>query len=281
MKNFWIRTASAAVYAVLFLGSVLSGLWAGQAAGLLILAAFLLFVGEGCAFELYRMSALKGARPNRALGYAATALTVLLAASTAGAPNPLAATHLPVVMLLILLAPAALMAELWRRSEQPFGDVAHTLLPALYAGLPLGLMVVLHRDFNVLVMCILLVWANDCFAYMGGSLFGKHKMWPRHSPGKTWEGTAIGALCCMAMAVLAGPLFDTTLEWFDWVAVGLICSVAGTLGDLAESMIKRSVGVKDSGSIMPGHGGFLDRFDSLLMAVPFVAAYLTARMIAL
>ena len=114
---------------------------------------------------------------------------------------------------------------------------------------------------------------------MGGSLFGKHKMWPRHSPGKTWEGTAIGVVFAVLVGVFVGPLFDSPINLypdtgrFHWAFLGLICGVVGTLGDLAESMLKRSVGVKDSGNIMPGHGGFLDRFDSLLFILPVVTAY--------
>ena len=119
-------------------------------------------------------------------------------------------------------------------------------------------------------MVIALVWINDSGAYIGGSLFGKHKMWPRHSPGKTWEGTAFGVLVAVLVAVFVGPLLVPDVAWPTWLAVGLVCSVVATLGDLVESMLKRSVGVKDSGNIMPGHGGFLDRFDSLLIITPFV-----------
>ena len=130
----------------------------------------------------------------------------------------------------------------------------------------------LHYEFNILMMCIIMVWVNDSFAYMGGSLFGKHKMWPKHSPGKTWEGTAIGVAACVAVGILIGPMFNALpyhqTSWPFWLLLALVCSIIGTLGDLVESMLKRSVGLKDSGNIMPGHGGFLDRFDSLLMIIP-------------
>ena len=100
-------------------------------------------------------------------------------------------------------------------------------------------------------------------------------MWQRHSPGKTWEGTIIGVLITLLVAYFVGPLFNSAIAWYHWLVLGLICSVIDTLGDLVESMLKRSVGMKDSGTIMPGHGGFLDRFDSLLIATPFVFVYLT------
>ena len=166
-----------------------------------------------------------------------------------------------------------LAVQLWRKTENPFADVLHTVLPMLYAATPLSMMPYLHYSMNVLVMCIIMVWVNDSFAYMGGSLVGKHKMWPRHSPGKTWEGTAIGVAAAVAAGLFVGPLFETRLVWYDWLILGLVCSIIGTLGDLVESMLKRSVGLKDSGNIMPGHGGFLDRFDSLLFILPVATAY--------
>ena len=148
------------------------------------------------------------------------------------------------------------------------------MVPMLYAAIPLGLMPLLHVGYNALVMVLIMVWMNDNGAYMGGSLLGKHKMWSRHSPGKTWEGTIIGVVFTLATAYFIGPLFNPNIAWYHWLVLGFICSVIDTLGDLVESMLKRSVAMKDSGKIMPGHGGFLDRFDSLLIATPFVFVYL-------
>ena len=103
------------------------------------------------------------------------------------------------------LLPAAFglsaIVQLWNHSEQPFRDAAYTMVPMLYAAIPLGLMPLLHVGYNVLVMVLIMVWMNDNGAYMGGSLLGKHKMWERHSPGKTWEGTAIGVLFTLATAI--------------------------------------------------------------------------------
>ena len=277
MKTFWIRTASATVYAVLFLGSIYSGrlldspLW-----GNIILTAFALFVTIGCTFEFYRLVGKQGAVPSRWLGYlmAAFVTAVLSLFNLLDTGEGVGNVVLGLFVLGMFVAtPLVIALQLWKHSERPFADAMYTLLPMLYIALPMGLMSTLHNIQNVLVMCIIMVWVNDCFAYMGGSLVGKHKMWPRHSPGKTWEGTAIGVVACIATALFVGPLFDTILHWYDWVVLGVICSVVGTLGDLAESMLKRSVGVKDSGNIMPGHGGFLDRFDSLLFILPVVTAY--------
>lgn len=272
MKTFWIRTASATVYALLFLGSIYSGRVVGELWGIIILSAFALFVAVGCTFEYYRIVEKQGARPVRPLGYAYSAVMIAVWALGVLEVEGFRIAEC-LNWLLVISVVVALCVQLWRHGEQPFADALHTLLPMLYASLPLALMPWLHYEMNVLVMCIIMVWVNDSFAYMGGSLVGKHKMWPRHSPGKTWEGTAIGVAAAVATGLLAGPLFSTSLVWHDWVVLALICGVVGTLGDLTESMLKRSVGLKDSGNIMPGHGGFLDRFDSLLFILPVVCAY--------
>lgn len=272
MKTFWIRTASATVYAVLFLGSILSGrLLDSEVAGTIILTAFALFVAEGCTFEFFRMAEMHGAYPCRWLGYSWTALMVV---SLGVLQSKVVAVAIAVLFIVLMASFAiTMLVQLWRHSEQPFRDIACTLVPMAYIALPLGLMPVLNY-LGVLLMCVVAIWVNDSFAYMGGSLVGKHKMWVRHSPGKTWEGTIIGALFCMAACAVFGPMLnkgEVVLLWYQWLVLGAVCSVIGTLGDLAESMLKRSVGVKDSGKIMPGHGGFLDRFDSLLAILPFVA----------
>lgn len=267
MKTFWIRTASAAVYALLFMGSIFSGhLTRNHDLGVIILTIFALFVTLGCAVEYFRMAEIKGAKPNKSLGFFFCVVATLCLCL----PGIMGLVVAAVLALIVFLSlPITLMIQLWRESEHPFADVLHTLLPTFYCAIPLGLMPFINEQ-NVLAVCVLLVWSNDCFAYIGGSLVGKHKMWPKHSPGKTWEGTAIGVACCMAVAFFLGPLFNPEVSWAAWIAMGLVCGIVGTLGDLVESMLKRSCGVKDSGNIMPGHGGFLDRFDSLLMILPFV-----------
>ena len=274
MNKFWTRTASAAVYATLFIGSIYSGRLIGNnVVGLYILLAFLLFVTIGCTFEFFRMVGVQNAKLCRLLGYAFAVITLLGLALSKVVPSVTVAWTFVIPVAFALSA----IVQLWYQSEQPFRDAAYTVVPMLYIALPLGLMFSLYFTFNVLMMCIIMVWVNDSLAYMGGSLVGKHKMWPRHSPGKTWEGTAIGVVGTMILAAFVGPLFQTRLGLVDWFVLGVICSVIDTLGDLVESMLKRSVGVKDSGKIMPGHGGFLDRFDSLLIIVPFVWLYLYVR----
>lgn len=276
MKNFWVRAASAVVYVALFLGCIYSGeLTGNKLLGGVILAAFLLFVACGCTFEFFRIVKHQGATPSQPLGYAFTVIALLtLSAVAYGKVWGYVGLGVAVTLLPMVFGVAA-MVQLWKHSEQPFRDAAYTMVPMLYAAIPLGLMPSLHESYNALVMVLIMVWMNDNGAYMGGSLLGKHKMWERHSPGKTWEGTAIGVVITLVTAFFVGPLFNDGIAWYHWLALGFICSVIDTLGDLVESMLKRSVGMKDSGKIMPGHGGFLDRFDSLLIAVPIAYAYLT------
>lgn len=280
MKTFWIRTASATVYALLFLGTLLSGrLLNNPKLGLLLFGAFLLFVTMGCTFEFFRMVGKQGAVPCRLLGYAYAVITLVAILISPMLSDALLGFRIMLVAITLLPITFALSAivQLWKESEQPFRDAAYTLVPMLYIALPLSLMSSLIPDVGayVVLMIVVMVWVNDSGAYIGGSLFGKHKMWARHSPGKTWEGTAFGVLATLLLAVFVGPLVQPAIAWYHWLALGFICSVVDTLGDLVESMLKRSVGVKDSGNIMPGHGGFLDRFDSLLIIMPFVFAYIT------
>ena len=276
MKTFWIRTASAVVYVLLFLGSLFSGVLLGNAkAGMLIFGAFLLFVTVGCTFEFFRMVDPQGAKPSKLLGYfyAVCTLVVMLL-------MPLLSNGFGLMLTLFVMFPTtfalAAIVQLWKQSEQPFRDAAYTLVPMLYVAIPLSLMLMLASDSAygvvMVMMLVAMVWVNDSGAYIGGSLIGKHKMWVRHSPGKTWEGTAFGVAVTILLAVIAGPRIQPDIAWYHWLVLGLICSVVDTFGDLVESMLKRSVGVKDSGNIMPGHGGFLDRFDSLLIIMPFAYA---------
>ena len=123
------------------------------------------------------------------------------------------------------------------------------------------------------------LWTNDTGAYCSGSLFGKHKLFPRISPAKSWEGSIGGGVFVLIAAAIVGYFANSgeslhTLNIPEWMGLGLVVAVFGTWGDLVESLFKRTIGVKDSGNILPGHGGMLDRFDSSLMAIPAAVIYL-------
>lgn len=184
--------------------------------------------------------------------------------------------HVALAELLLLFG--LLLLELYLHAERPFPNVGNYLLGLLYVGLPLTLLIQIaywtgdygpHRVFGIMW----LVWTNDTAAYLIGSQIGRNKLFPRISPKKTWEGTAAGAVCSLLMAwALSYLIREYSLQ--QWLAMALVAAVMGTLGDLVESMLKRSVGVKDSGSLFPGHGGFLDRFDAFLFVQPFAWAAL-------
>ena len=130
----------------------------------------------------------------------------------------------------------------------------------------------LNRDiiFGIMV----LIWVNDTMAYITGSLLGKKKLIENISPNKTITGTLGGIVFCIVASVIISKYFSHRYSLVDWIAIGTIVAVFGTIGDLAESLLKRTAGVKDSGRIMPGHGGLLDRFDSFIFVIPFVFLYL-------
>jgi phosphatidate cytidylyltransferase len=179
---------------------------------------------------------------------------------------------LPLSLVLTIAVIGALLISLWHKSAQPVTDWALILAGALYIGWLLSQFVRLRagaQGLPWLALAALMVWAADVFAYFGGRAFGRHPWWPRHSPKKSWEGYLIGALAATLVgSLLAGPLVG--ISWLEGFALGLLIGLLAPLGDLAESMLKRQVGAKDSSALIPGHGGVLDRIDSLLIAIPIV-----------
>ena len=174
-------------------------------------------------------------------------------------------------------------------TDNAINDWAYTMLGQMYIALPFSTINVLafnatpdgNVTYNYMIpLCVFIfLWANDTGAYCSGSLFGKHKLFPRVSPGKSWEGSIGGAIIVLAVAWLIGYLDaqngnTSGLTIPQWMGLGLVVVVFGTWGDLVESLFKRTLGVKDSGNILPGHGGMLDRFDSSLMAMPAAVIYL-------
>jgi phosphatidate cytidylyltransferase len=191
-----------------------------------------------------------------------------------------------------------LVAELYMKQEDPINNWAYTMLSQMYIALPFSLLNVLAFTaspeglvlFNPILplSVFIFLWMNDTGAYCIGSLLGRHKLFPRISPGKSWEGSIGGAVVVLAVAYLlyvfdsgqlsyladAGFRSSGMLTLEQWLGLGLVVVVFGTWGDLVESLFKRTLGIKDSGSILPGHGGMLDRFDSSLLAIPAAVIYL-------
>ncbi|MGE0635584.1 MAG: phosphatidate cytidylyltransferase [Bacteroidia bacterium] len=183
-------------------------------------------------------------------------------------------------LLVLPLMYAVFIRELFRNRENPFTNIGFTILGIIYIALPFTLLVYIIKpglsgEYKPLILLgyFFLIWVFDSGAYLVGSNFGKHKMFPKISPKKSWEGAVGGTVFTIMFAYLLS-LYVDDLRFVDWVVIGLIVVVIGTIGDLVESLLKRSVGIKDSGNIMPGHGGILDRFDSILISSPFVFVYL-------
>ena len=170
--------------------------------------------------------------------------------------------------------------ELFRKQQDPVKTWAFFLLGQLYIAVPFALLNLIALSDKLIVLAIfVLIWVNDTFAYLTGmgtsKTIGNHKMFPRVSPKKSWEGLAGGAV----MAVVASVIFSrlTDIAGFStavWIGLAIVIVVFGTIGDLCESIFKRTLGVKDSGTILPGHGGMLDRFDSVLFATIGTIMYL-------
>ena len=182
-----------------------------------------------------------------------------------------------------------MVAELYLKQPDPVNDWAYTMMSQLYIALPFSMINVLAfrsvgsditYTYLIPLSVFFFLWVNDAGAYICGSLLGKHKLFPRISPGKSWEGSIGGGILVMIVAVLIWHLSeqyavnDLHLSAFEWAGLGLVVVIFGTWGDLVESLFKRTLGIKDSGHILPGHGGMLDRFDSTLMAFPSAVVYL-------
>ena len=181
-----------------------------------------------------------------------------------------------------LLLPVIYMAfliKLYKKTDKkPFTNIGLTFLGIIYVALPFALLHLsaYHTGFytyQIIVGIIFIQWASDTGAYFAGIRFGKRKLFERVSPKKSWEGFLGGMMLAILMSVGMSIYFGT-LEFWKWISIALIVAVVGTYGDLLESLFKRSMEIKDSGSSIPGHGGFLDRFDSLLLSLPFIAAFL-------
>jgi phosphatidate cytidylyltransferase len=192
---------------------------------------------------------------------------------------------IPVKELILLLIIVLLLFELFRNKESAISNLGTTLLGIFYIGFFSAALVDLREFYNdsaftyyqggYLVISILVaIWVCDSAAYFLGTALGKHKLMPRISPNKTWEGAIAGFIFSVVTFIAAKDLFLEFLEWRDIIAIGIIIGILGQCGDLIESMIKRDSRVKDSSSIIPGHGGILDRFDSLLFTAPAVYLYL-------
>lgn len=182
------------------------------------------------------------------------------------------------ILIAIPIGVLIVIAELYRHRPNPFHNISYTIFGVIYAAVPFCFfyaMAFLDGSFSTHfpLAFLIMLWSSDTGAYLFGSRLGKHKLFERHSPKKSWEGFIGGMLTSVVASIIISYYF-ADLSTLQWVGMALIIVVAGTFGDLAESMLKRSLSTKDSGTLLPGHGGLLDRFDGLLLSAPLVFVYL-------
>lgn len=176
----------------------------------------------------------------------------------------------------ISILPIVMIIALYQKQEDPFRHIALFILGILYIPVAFGLYMAIsdngnHQWYALGLLC--LVWSSDTFAYFAGRWFGKHKLFERISPKKTWEGFFGGLLMTILTGFVLSRFYDA-LTPLEWIGLATVVCISGAFGDLVESLLKRSSDIKDSGSLLPGHGGFLDRFDAFLLAVPCSVVYL-------
>lgn len=265
MKNFLTRTLTGVIFAVTVLGSMLLSPWA-----FFVLMGIFALIGLHEFFPIFTKGQ-KGTMSYYFLGAISYVIIALSSISFIDFSN---------VLLIILGFFLVMAAELFRVDEHSWKRISAIIVGIIYVVIPFGMMnsffFLQSVDIAtpwILLGLFILVWVNDIFAYLVGSTIGKHKLFESISPKKTWEGTISGIVFTLIFAWLFS-LVSNNLSLIQWLGFGLVVSITAILGDLIESMLKRNAGVKDSGSLLPGHGGVLDRFDAIIFATPFVFYYL-------
>ncbi len=282
MKNFLIRTLSGAVMLVVVLGSILLSKWSFM--------ALMAVIALGGMWEFYRLAEKAGYEPMKVLGLFAGVMTLCAGAAVSLFFDNAGEYISPMLLIasvstLIIIIPLMFICELYRKSSTPIANIGTSLLGVLYVALPMSLLLVVPMLLGmgkwnpwIMLFYIFIIWANDVFAYLFGITLGRHRLFERISPKKSWEGFFGGLIGAMAMGYVAAVVLEASVPM--WIVLALVAAISGVFGDLVESLMKRSVDVKDSGNIIPGHGGWLDRFDALILSAPFVFIYACLYMLA-
>ena len=277
LKNLIIR----AITGVFFVVAMVLGILHPHG----LIALFALITGLSVWEYTGLVNNIKGVKVNRFISTIAGVYFFLSVAGLCVTPIEGFIVFVPYVLTIIYM----FISELYLKNENPVNSWAYTMLGQMYIVLPFSLINVLAFqqvgpgqitfDFLLPLSIFIFLWTNDTGAYVCGSLFGKHKLFPRISPKKSWEGSIGGGILVLIVAGVIGYFSNNSgtphvLSIPAWVGLGLVVVFFGTWGDLVESLLKRTLGVKDSGNILPGHGGMLDRFDSSLLAIPAAVVYL-------
>ena len=270
MSNFFLRTITGILFVIVIVGSAILNFW-------VFAAVFGVFTILGL-WEFYNLISKTGIKPSKIsgtlIGFAVYSIAVV---SQAG----LIDKYLNIFYLIIFtLSILFFFVELYKSSETPFQNISLTFLGIIYIAIPFSLlisMVNLKTEntgfFTLPVLYFFIIWTYDTFAYIVGIKFGKNRLFESISPKKSWEGAIGGIFFSFVLAYILSGFYEF-ISLYQWLGLAAIIVVFGTLGDLTESMLKRSINCKDSGNFFPGHGGILDRFDSVLLSAPFVFIYL-------
>jgi len=266
MSNFVKRALSGTLFVVLLVGSIL---WNQYSFGILfaLISCFAIH-------EFHKLTNLdKNVSVNKA--FAIGGALVIFASSFLYYAFDIFSTNIFLIYALYLAV--VFVAELYRKQAQPIHNWAYFVLGQIYIALPFALLNFILFSWGwqplILLAVFVCIWVNDTGAYIVGVNFGKHRLFERISPKKSWEGFFGGAIFTLIPAYVFS-LFIPELTLWQWIIFAQIIVFFGTFGDLIESLMKRTLNVKDSGDIIPGHGGLLDRFDSMLLAVPAIFVYL-------
>jgi phosphatidate cytidylyltransferase len=268
VNNLVTRTITGLIYGIVVIGSIILGKTSFATLGLIFTAIGL--------YEFFTIHLNNGLHPLRNSGVAsgmALFLAVFFFADNLLDPK--------FFLFTIILFLALFVIEMYRNKTDPFANIAVTLLGIFYIAVPVSFMNLLvfpglDGIYNpyTLIMIFGLIWAFDTGAYMSGVAFGKHRLFPRLSPKKSWEGV-VGGVVLTILVALGISHFYHPVDQAGMVIMGLLTAIGATFGDLAESMLKRSMNIKDSGKLLPGHGGILDRIDSLLFVGPIIYVFLS------
>ena len=273
MKNLIMRTLTGIAFVAVLVGGIL---WNSTTFTLLFAAITALSVREFC----HVVNRREDVQVNTAICTVAGLYLFLSVSAFCSNITP-SAVFIPYLLTVVYL----FVSELYTKSAHALNNWAFTMMSQMYVALPLATLNALAfipyapystgvaYSFILPLSVFVFLWSSDTGAYCVGSLLGRHKLFPRISPNKSWEGSVGGGLVALAASQIFACC-ETSLTPWQWAGLALTVVVFGTWGDLVESLLKRQLGIKDSGSILPGHGGWLDRFDSSLLAIPAAVIYL-------
>ena len=272
MKKFLVRVATGAAFAITLLASIFYG---KVSFGALFLLVTLLSVNEFCSIvKKYKGTTFSTWLAVLGGGYLFLA-TYMIFHGVSINPLTIYSPYIAIVAYMFI-------RQLFDTESKPLDNYAYFTMSQIYVAAPLALLNILATggaedgttySWLLPITIFLFIWCNDTGAFFVGCSIGRHKMWERVSPKKTWEGTVGGVVVAMIAGYVMSLFFEQMNVW-QWMGMAAVVAVTGTYGDLIESCMKREMGIKDSGNILPGHGGILDRFDSAMLAIPSVAIYL-------